>query len=163
MSGKMRALTVQEPWASAIIYGPKDVENRPWATAHRGTLWIHAGKRVDWSASKDAWLAAGLPPPPSGRRFDRSAWTASLPLGKVIGSVDLTGCHDDNDCYGPLQRPCNGQHPLCSKWAARFRQHWKMTGKRPLPEPVPCRGSLGLWKLPEDVAAKVQEQLAGAP
>lgn len=160
MSGGMRALTVQEPWASAIIYGPKDVENRPWATAHRGTLWIHAAKRVDWSASRDAWLAAGLPPPPSSGRFDRSAWTGSLPLGKVIGSVEMTDCH-------PLYKDCNLftgiPQVTCSPWAIWGQCHWMLDGKRPLPEPVPCRGSLGLWRLPEDIAAKVQAQLAGAP
>lgn len=45
----MRALTVQQPWAWAIVYGGKDVENRTRniAGAYRGPLAIHAGLR--WS------------------------------------------------------------------------------------------------------------------
>lgn len=39
----VRVLTVREPWASAIVYGPKAVENRTWATSYRGLLAIHAG------------------------------------------------------------------------------------------------------------------------
>jgi hypothetical protein len=41
------ALTVRQPWASAIIYAGKDVENRSWTTSHRGRLYIHAGMRAD--------------------------------------------------------------------------------------------------------------------
>ena len=38
----MRALTVRRPWAYAIIYLGKDVENRSWWTSYRGPLLIHA-------------------------------------------------------------------------------------------------------------------------
>jgi hypothetical protein len=40
-------LTVRQPWASAIIYAGKDVENRSWTTSHRGRLYIHAWMRLD--------------------------------------------------------------------------------------------------------------------
>lgn len=32
----MRALTIRQPWASLIIEGGKDIENRPRATKVRG-------------------------------------------------------------------------------------------------------------------------------
>lgn len=37
----MRALTVQQPWAWAIVHGGKDVENRTQAWSYRGPLAIH--------------------------------------------------------------------------------------------------------------------------
>ncbi|MHC4404130.1 MAG: ASCH domain-containing protein [Planctomycetota bacterium] len=40
----MKALTICQPWAWAIIHGPKPVENRGWATKYRGPLAIHAGQ-----------------------------------------------------------------------------------------------------------------------
>jgi hypothetical protein len=40
-------LTIRQPWASAIIYGGKDVENRGWTTSYRGRLYIHAGMQLD--------------------------------------------------------------------------------------------------------------------
>ncbi|MBB3041198.1 hypothetical protein [Nocardioides soli] len=43
----MKALTVQQPWAWAIVHGGKDVENRTQAWSYRGLLAIHAGAR--WS------------------------------------------------------------------------------------------------------------------
>jgi len=41
----MRALVVQQPFADMIANGEKLVENRFWATGHRGPLAIVAGKR----------------------------------------------------------------------------------------------------------------------
>ena len=42
----VRALTVRQPWAWAIIYGGKDLENRRWRTSYRGPL-IHASKNAN--------------------------------------------------------------------------------------------------------------------
>ncbi len=40
--GHMKALTVRQPWAWALMEGGKDIENRKWATTYRGPLAIHA-------------------------------------------------------------------------------------------------------------------------
>lgn len=65
-----KALTVRQPWASLIVAGVKDVENRTWATAHRGVLWIHAGRVVD---------------PEGPVRLVRG----DMPRGFILGSVRL--------------------------------------------------------------------------
>lgn len=44
-----RAVSVRQPWASAIFYLGKDVENRTWSTDYRGRLWIHASTTLDRS------------------------------------------------------------------------------------------------------------------
>ena len=49
----MKALTLWEPWASAIIHGPKRIENRPWKpwdSVMGQRIAIHAGKRYDADA-----------------------------------------------------------------------------------------------------------------
>lgn len=38
----MKALTVKQPWASLIVHGIKDIENRTWKTNFRGRIYIHA-------------------------------------------------------------------------------------------------------------------------
>jgi hypothetical protein len=38
----MKALTVRQPWAWAIVHAGKDIENRSWRTHYRGPLLIHA-------------------------------------------------------------------------------------------------------------------------
>ena len=39
-------LSVRQPWAWLLCENLKDVENRNWKTNYRGTLYIHAGKKV---------------------------------------------------------------------------------------------------------------------
>jgi len=148
MPDRLVALTVRQPWASAIIYGGKDVENRVWQTGYRGRLLIHAGKAVDWDAPDHAWTAAGVAP--YRRGAGRQHWTASLPLGVIIGGVDLTGCHLDAECWEYRE----GHVHHCTRWAIRDQFHWTLTEPRPFRQPVPAVGKLGLWQ-PDVVAVAV--------
>jgi hypothetical protein len=142
----MKSLTVRQPWASAIAFGRKDVENRTWATGHRGLLAIHAGKGIEWTASDAAWIEAGLMPYRSGD--PRKAWSGSLPLGAIVAVARLTDCHDAT----------RTDYCSCSPWAMAHQWHWELADVRPLAEPVPCKGALRLWNLPEDVEAAVMAQ-----
>jgi len=72
----IRILTVRQPWASAIIYAGKDVENRRWTTKYRGRLYIHAGMQVD----ADDVLPRDTP----------------APRGAIIGHVELVGIVTDS-------------------------------------------------------------------
>lgn len=156
----MICLTVWQPWASAIIYGAKDRENRGWPTSHRGELAIHAAaSKVDWDAPDHAWTAAGLMPPPRCQRFDRSGWTGSLQLGQVLGVVDLSGCHRSQGSGQRLDCPGCTQSSCCQPWGHPAAWHWEVTAKRPLTEPIPCRGAQRLWRLPEQVEKLVRDQL----
>jgi hypothetical protein len=44
----MKALSIQQPWAWAVLHAGKDIENRAWNTSYRGELLIHAGKSFDY-------------------------------------------------------------------------------------------------------------------
>lgn len=46
------ALSVRQPWAWALIYGGKDVENRTEASVRMGGMRAHIGKRIAIHASK---------------------------------------------------------------------------------------------------------------
>ena len=72
----MRVLTIRQPWASLIVAGIKDVENRSWATRHRGKLGIHAASRYDQSLVDEYG----------------DLLNDDLPLGALIGSVTLVDC-----------------------------------------------------------------------
>ena len=50
----MKALSIRQPWATLILHGQKDIENRSWATRQRGQVLIHASKgmtRDEWEES----------------------------------------------------------------------------------------------------------------
>lgn len=48
----MNAITLHEPWASAMKHGLKLIETRSWPTKHRGLLALHAGTHVDEEACR---------------------------------------------------------------------------------------------------------------
>ncbi len=59
----MRTLSVQQPWASLIVYGIKDVENRTWDTQipirrpmHRlaNRQWKNKQKNNEWEQPSDS-------------------------------------------------------------------------------------------------------------
>jgi hypothetical protein len=43
----------------------------------------------------------------------------------------------------------------CSEWAMTGYHHLELANPRPLPEPIPARGMLGLWTPPAEVLEQV--------
>ncbi|MFF4229017.1 ASCH domain-containing protein [Streptomyces sp. NPDC001820] len=119
------ALTLWQPWASAIAYGTKRIENRSWPTDHRGLVLIHAGRTTDPNA-KDAPLA---------RPFLRRPF----PRGAVVAVARLESCHEDDG--------------WCTLWSARGSWHWRLSAVVPLAEPLPWPGARGLWTPPPGLLA----------
>ena len=71
----MKALTIRQPWAWAIIHAGKDIENRSWNTKLRGTIAVHAGFAYD----KHAKLPRGVKPPHEEQ----------IVRGAIIGVADI--------------------------------------------------------------------------
>ena len=55
----MKAISIQQPWAWAILHAGKDVENRTWNTHFRGLIAIHAPAR----RRQEDWWPRGAPRP----------------------------------------------------------------------------------------------------
>lgn len=129
---EVRALTIRQPWAWALLNG-KSVENRSWpipAGLTGTTVLLHAGKDIDRAALRDPRVAAlpGLP-----ARTD-------LPTGVITAVGRLAGCHFAKD-------------GCCAPWGEPEVYHWELAGLQALPEPVAAVGKLGLWRPPADVTA----------
>ncbi len=125
----MRALSIRQPWAWAILHAGKDVENRGWRTSYRGRLVIHAAKTIDRDALDRLAHLTGL------------GWTPLSPFvtGCLLGTVELLGC---------------SRHAF-SGWAEPGAWHWQLSCPRPLAEPIPWPGARGLFTVPDDVIAAV--------
>ena len=147
----MRALTLHRPWSFAVAHLGKDVENRGWRTNYRGLLAIHGGAK--WSNDAASGIA----------RINGRIFRADEKLNSGAGIVavaNLVDCHEARpethsfeDIYAAA---------CCeSSWAQDDGWHWVLANVRPLPEPVPCKGRQGLWRLPEDVERAVWSALAG--
>ena len=131
----MRALTIKQPWAAAITHGKKRCENRTWATKYRGALLIHAGATVD----RHAIL-------PFGKNSELPAW--GVTRSAIVAVAELVDVHPGCDC--------------CRPWGEPHVYHWQLDDVRPLPEPVPCKGRLGLWTPDADLTQAVNYQLGEA-
>lgn len=131
----MKALTVCQGWASLMFIDgakTKDVENRNWGTSYRGDLLIHAGKskkQIEESQAVCRVLGVQMP--------------AELPLGAIIGVVNVVGCRRDSE----------------SMWAVDESFHWILKNPRRLNKPVECNGALGLWQPTPEVMRLVKANL----
>jgi len=155
----MRALTVRQPWAWAIIHGGKDVENRSRSLGpYRGPVAIHAGltdavtdAEIDESALsvlyawRRWWTETGMP---GGQR------------GHIIGVVDLVDVHECDWAVMDEER----MSCCLSRWAqyppdADVWHHLVLANPRPLVLPIPWRGAQGLWRVPAELEAQIREQV----
>lgn len=143
----MRIMTIRQPWSWAIIHGGKDVENRSRNIAgqYRGPVAIHAGLANDWDGIETVRSLVGDRFPRAGGHWSRSDWT----FGAIIGVVDVDGViepHDD---------PCD----FCSPWAIPGNYQLILRNPRPLSEPIPYKGALGLREVPADLLARIEAAL----
>jgi len=62
----MKAISLQQPWAWAILHAGKDVENRRWNTRYRGPIAIHASAKpqTDYDWPRGTRRPPKPPPPP---------------------------------------------------------------------------------------------------
>jgi hypothetical protein len=129
-------ISVRQPWAWAIVYAGKDVENRTWPTRYRGPVFIHAG--VAFDGRKDDALddAADW-----ARRAGIEAPTLDqLQRGGIIGIADIVGCVTSMDSRW-----------FCGPYGFVLRN------ARPLPF-VPCKGQLGFFPAPAAALANAEPQ-----
>lgn len=114
------ALTVKQPWASLIMTGIKDIENRSWITDYRGPIFIHAGQK--WDSDP---LPEGVEVPYP------KLWTeTALPKGVILGTVELVDIVTNSK----------------SDWAIEGEHHWVLRNPDHLSAPIPWRGQMGLWR-----------------
>lgn len=150
----MRILTVRQPWAWAIIHGGKTVENRSRniAGGYRGPVAIHAGLGEDIEAYRISdrehgplhWAFRSVRP-----QVGTPPWRQWR--GNVIGVVDLVDVH---------QQRVHAPDCSCPSWAETGAWHLVLANPRPLREPIPFKGALGLRTLDDANTARVLAAIA---
>lgn len=184
------AISVHAPFAWALMFGRKDVENRSPSFPMRyrgepvlGDVWLHAslwpgrGPLRDFSRAKAAFVE-------EGERMVETMWEAQ-------GWIDEFYDVRNTDClarlYAATSETLGVEVPKVSE-LSNLRGHicgritvtgyrppsdppdspWYVPGSRaivladprPLPRPVPCRGALGWWSVPAEVLRELQRQEA---
>lgn len=126
-AGRMKALSIRQPWASLIVDGHKDVENRTWYTTFVGLCVIHAGKtctKSEWDDADFFCYSLNLPRPRP---------LAELQRGGVLGYVQVKGCVDSSE----------------SLW---FVGDYGIEVCNPVPMPfINHNGQLGFFEVPDEL------------
>jgi hypothetical protein len=150
----MRAISLWQPWATAIALGAKTIETRHWYTEYRGPLVIHAAKRCVKSELKDLfeereWRGV----------FHMCEWPdvlKILPLGALVAVAQLVDCRPTETFTAAVldaQRESGDawwtERDMGDFYPGRFG--WVLKNIQPIVPPVPYKGSQGFFEVPERV------------
>ena len=144
----MRALTVRQPYADAIAWGQKRIENRtkPLPPKYAGVpVLLHAAKDPHASGITALDLAQIT-------WCDISQWSGTR--SAILALIRFKGSHrcaDVHWCCKPWGQVETTQHP--EVW------HWEIDHVERLKEPVPASGALSFWTPKDDVLDAVRAQL----
>lgn len=154
------AISLWQPWATAVALKSKEYETRHWSTDYRGPLVIHAAKRLVRSEMellrcRYFWRAALKLPP------NLTIW-GRVPFGALVAVCDLTGCFPTEEIRpGYLDQPriCSDPaHGGVGTWTERDmgnfesgRFAWHLENVQALPEPIPFKGAQGFFRVPKSL------------
>ena len=129
-------VSIQQPWAWAIVHGPKRIENRTWYTDYRGPLLIHTGKsRERLGDFGDDYAETGFTEPAE----------SEMAFGAIIGVCDLVECLKYEVVKLDVKRDPFAEGPWC----------WMLENVRPM-KPVQYPGQQGIFRVCEQRLAYVE-------
>lgn len=86
----MKCLSIQQPWASLICGGIKDVENRSWHVNDApGRILIHAGKSMRFNPEENPLFFEVLMS--NATTCGYIPEIVDMPMGAIIGYADIVG------------------------------------------------------------------------
>ena len=146
----MRGLTIQQPYATLLALGEKELETRSWRTNYRGPVALHS------SAEFPPWCRKLLYIEPYRSALIRDRKIALMPLGSILAIAEIVDCHPiTEDFCHTLSR---AEYAFGVYNYGRFA--FRIAGVRALRRPIPHKGALGFWHVPEPLLAELQREAA---
>jgi len=171
----VKALSIRQPWAWAILHAGKRVENRDWRGCdYRGPVLLHASKSVGTRADFDdaCWGIAdeaGVDPSDGPHAIaDLGACPTYTPRASmdrvgIVGRARIDGVIRSADDLAHYGRD-RAEYDRAQFWREE-QAAWHTGGfalvladVEPLPF-VPWRGALGLFEVPDDYAAQAATEV----
>lgn len=128
----MKAITIQQPWATLVCAGIKDVENRDWAIKNLPMrILIHAGASP---RNMRQWPACWGLPLDLAQDMGIIGDLKDFPKSAIIGAVTIDRCDEEND----------------SIWAQpESKFHWVIKDPVLFKQPITgVKGKLSLFEVP---------------
>ncbi len=139
----MKAISLWQPWAWAILALGKDVENRVWQTHYRGPLLLHAAQRRPTEDEVEGFLefaeeAIGpvllrdhFKTLVTDQAYTPLAVMRALPRGGIVGRVEVVDCVKGHK----------------SPWAMHGQFQWVLSENRITLPFKPYKGSRGFFEV----------------
>lgn len=135
----MKTLSFQQPWATLIAMGLKDIENRTWNTEYRGRFLIHAsGKKVPLNFLGNLYKDEVVDIVSHQQFGNLPDDIRNLPYSSIIGYVDLEDVVKPGELTG-------------SAWDNGIDLHrWKLKNAYLFDEPITdVKGKLNFFDYPD--------------
>jgi hypothetical protein len=136
----MRAITLQQPWATLVARGLKKMETRSWWTGHVGWMAIHAGGNF----------------PPKARALERELASEGILTDPPVFTAVVGYCWSGIVMAAPDARPSAFERRVGDYGVGRWA--WVLEDAVAI-EPIACKGQLGLWTLPNPVIQALRKQI----
>jgi hypothetical protein len=131
----MKAISLQQPFASLLTIGAKTIETRPWPTSYRGPMIIHAQSLSE--SVTDPYFKSIL----ASHGLD----CEKLPTERIIGLATLIDCRK----IEKQMIPCYPQLAFSD-----FKPGWylyEFANIIRLKKTVPAEGAAHLWEWQENI------------
>lgn len=148
------AVTFTQPYAELAACGEKRIDNRAYAPSAKylyQRLGVHAGLKLD---EKDTFGLLARNP-----KFPLMP-AATYSYGALIGSVRLVGWGKRAKKEWKLTGKFSDEEWdafLSSSWLAEKTKCFWVFDQPEIFKPIPCRGSLQIWKIPADILPEVKK------
>ncbi len=126
----MKALTIKQPYASAIMLGHKQYETRTWHPGKTNEFALHAG--LGEGVTAQTWLETLMPV---------SDWPklSELPHGAVLGIVTITDVYPVDE----IKEDIDEFEFHIGDWSNGYA--WEIEVVEIFDTPIPAKGQLGFW------------------
>lgn len=136
----MKTLSIKEPHATLLLTPYKTIETRSWATTYRGPILLHASMAIPSYKSDRAMWDRVL------KLYDKEETrTGTRPKfrnGYIYAKTILADCIEMTE----ENIKTLSQEEIDAGYYAPGRYMWILKNIEPLPEPIKCKGHLGLWE-----------------
>lgn len=141
----MKAITIKQPWASLIVHGIKDIENRTWPCPEKyigQRVLIHASAKRRCVDSTSIFTKEQFNAIRNDRRFIQGSNTnPQLKGSAIIGSIEIVDCVVN--------------HP--SIWAEKGVYNWALANPILYEKPIEnVKGKLSFWDYPGIEEVKIE-------
>lgn len=149
---KMKAISIKQPWASLIVHGIKDIENRSWPCPKK-----YIGQRVLIHASKTKAKSLFFSLTDEQINVVHEHFKGEIPLliepkGSIIGSVQIVDCVINHPSIWAEKTEdyTVGMNPRLYEdiTGRKVIYNWVLANPILFKEPIPAKGKLSFWDCP---------------